>query len=335
MKLSKMTLLVVGLSLAAGSTVMAQSWGRGGDDKDQEQKVKLLGTIPIPGPKPFASTDIAWADQTSGLVLTSDRSNLGVDVIDGRHDLFVGRVMTNTAAAVTVAGGTVGSAAAGTLHFQGLPTAPSSSHWEGPNGVVTTDDKKGWVADGDSTVKVIDLDPASPTYLSIIAQISTAMPGSTGCTGGAFPGTCERADEIAYDPDQKIIVVANDEPVGIQPFLTFISSVAPYTVLGQFNFTGAPINGQASGGLEQPVWDPELRSFLQTIPVTNATTSTGSIAVIKITTNPFAATVERTISHRRFRLQPERRSFGAQPTLGFGMRNRWRLRNAQYLPVGN
>ena len=58
MKLSKMTLLVVGLSLAAGSTVMAQSWGRGGDDKDQEQKVKLLGTIPIPGPKPFASTDI-------------------------------------------------------------------------------------------------------------------------------------------------------------------------------------------------------------------------------------------------------------------------------------
>src|SRR5580704_11478049 len=119
MKLSKMTLLVVGLSRAAGSTVMAQSWGRGGDDKDQEQKVKLLGTIPIPGPKPFASTDIAWADQTSGLVLTSDRSNLGVDVIDGRHDLFVGRVMTNTAAAVTVAGGTVGSAAAGTLHFQG------------------------------------------------------------------------------------------------------------------------------------------------------------------------------------------------------------------------
>src|ERR1700722_9109210 len=98
-----------------------------------------------------------WADQTTGKVLFSDRSNLGVEVLDGTSDLFVGRITTNGTAA--------------SLHFQGL-TSPSTH--EGPNGVVSTPDKKAWAGDGDSTVKVMDVDPSSPTYLQIIAQISTA-----------------------------------------------------------------------------------------------------------------------------------------------------------------
>jgi hypothetical protein len=294
MKLSKLTLpfLVVSLTLMLSLVAKAQSWGQ--DNKDTEQKMKLLGTIPIPGPKPIASTDIMWADQTTGKVFFSDRSNSGVEIIDGRHDLFVGRVTTNGVAT------TVPPSAAGTLHFQGL-TSPSTH--EGPNGVVSTPDKKAWAGDGDSTVKVIDVDPSSPTYLQIIAQISTAgLTRVSNCTGGPT-GTCNRADEIAYDSEQNIIVVADDEPTGIQPFLTFISAQAPYTVLGQMNFEAQGL--VASGGLEQPVWDEQIHRFLQTLPVTDSTTGTGAIAVFKVTTSPsFSATVERTISTAGFNCSP-------------------------------
>jgi hypothetical protein len=298
MKLSKMTLLVVGLSLAAGSTARAQS-GWGGNDQNQEQKVKLLGTIAIPG-NPIPSTDIVWADQTTAKVLVSDRSNAGVDVINGRTDLFVGRVSTNGQAT------SVPPAAAGTLHFQGL-TSPSTH--EGPNGVVTTPDKKGWAGDGDSTVKVIDLDPSSPTYLQIIAQINTAGLNTTisNCTGGPT-GTCNRADEIAYDPEQNIIVVANDEPTGIQPYVTFISASAPYTVLGQINF--AAQGEVASGGLEQPAYDTSLHAYLQTVPVTDSTTGTGSIVVYRVKPSPFTVTVVKTISTAGFDCSPTGEALG-------------------------
>jgi hypothetical protein len=190
--------------------------------------------------------------------------------------------------------------AAGTLHFQGL-TSPSTH--EGPNGVVSTPDKKAWAADGDSTVKVIDVDPASPTYLQIIAQISTAMQTSLSVCSGGPAGTCNRDDEIAYDSDQNVIVVANDEPVGIQPYLTFISAQYPYTVLGQMNF--AAQGAVASGGLEQPVWDEQIHSLLQTVPVTNSATGTGAIVVYKIRTSPsFSTTVEKTISTSGFNCSP-------------------------------
>jgi hypothetical protein len=275
MKLSRMTLLMVGLSLASGSAVKAQSWDWGKDDKDQEQKVRLLGTIPVPAPNPIASTDIVWADQTTGMVFFTDRSNSAVEVINGRTDLYVGPITSG----------------AGGLQFGG--TTHGSAN-EGPNGVVSTPDKKVWAADGDSTVKVLDVDPSSPTYLKIIASISTAglkgLPSAT-CTGG-YSGTCRRADELAYDPEHNIINVANDEPDGLAPFSTFVNASAPYNVLGQINYT-AQGNG-VGAGLEQPAWDPKLHRFLQTLPGAN------SIVVI----NPKTEKVEKVISVSEFDCGP-------------------------------
>ena len=68
--------------------------------------------------------------------------------------------------------------------------------------MLVTPDKKVWTGDGNSMVKVADVDPASPTYLKIIQSISTAIPEC-----GAH---CDRADEIGYDPVDHIIMVAND-----------------------------------------------------------------------------------------------------------------------------
>jgi DNA-binding beta-propeller fold protein YncE len=112
--------LMVACVLALGFTLTMRSADK--DDKDDDARpVKLLGSIPIPG-NPIASTDIIWVDQATGLVVFADRSNAAVEVIDGKHDLFLGQA-------------TMG---AGSAHFGGTGL--------GPNGVVTTRDKKVWAS---------------------------------------------------------------------------------------------------------------------------------------------------------------------------------------------
>lgn len=268
--------VIVGFVVALALTVTARSW-----DEHHEPKVKLLGNIAIPAPNPISSTDITWADQPTGNVFFSDRSNAAVEIIDGRHDLFLGRITKNST---------------GTLTYTGTGGAGGSTH-EGPNGEVTTADKKVWSGDGDSTVKVGDFDPASPTYLQIIASVNTAgLTSVSACTGG-ITGTCNRDDEIAYDADDQIIMVNNDEPATIQPFSTFISAKAPYPVLGQINFAAQGL--VAAGGLEQPVYDAQIHRFLQTLPQTG-TTGFGSIAVI----HPLTMKVERVISLSGYDCKP-------------------------------
>jgi hypothetical protein len=81
----------------------------------------------------------------------------------------------------------------------------------GPNGVVAIPYlNQLYVGDGDSTVKVVDL-----TAKAIIASIHT---------GGSF-----RADELAYDPVDHIVMIGN--PDDSPPYLTFISTDTQ-TVLG-------------------------------------------------------------------------------------------------------
>ncbi len=283
--------LVSFLSLMMILTISAGPSWAGKDDQNGAERLKLLGTIAIPG-NPIASTDIADVNQTTERLYFSDRSNLSVDVVDAENDLYIGRITTN---------------AGGTLHFGGL-TSPSTH--EGPNGVVSTADKKVWAGDGDSTVKVADVDPSSPTYLQIIASINTAgLSSVSACTGGPA-GTCNRADEIAYDPSDHIIMVINDEPTSIQPFATFIDSNFPYTVLGQINFAAPPSNLVASGGLEQPAWDPAAHVFLQTLPKVNGL-ATGAIAII----HPKTMAVEGVISLASYSCSPSGEALGSDQHL--------------------
>jgi hypothetical protein len=148
----------------------------------------------------------------------------------------------------------------------------------------------------------VDLDPTSPTCLSIIATINTAGFGPlSNCTGGPA-GTCNRADELAYDAGQNIVAVANDEPGNsLFPFLTFIGAEAPYPILGQLTFKAE--GAVAGSGLEQPIWDPRLHAFLQTVPQTDAS-GTGSVVIFKVNHSPFSVTIVRTISLKGFDCSP-------------------------------
>jgi hypothetical protein len=224
--------------------------------------VGLVGVIPIPG-NPLVSTDLLYADSGTQRVYVADRSNNAVDIIDAVNNFYVGRV-SGLVGVTTQSGGT---------------TATNDS---GPNGVLVTPNKKLWIGDGNSTAVVADVDPDSPTYLTILKSISTNIPA---CDDGTNH-YCARADELGYDPLDHIILIMNDRPRStaaphnlLTPYGTFIDSTT-YKVLGQVSLPNA-------GGAEQPVWDAELGKFFVTVPGT-ATVQPGEIALI----NPITMKLE-------------------------------------------
>jgi hypothetical protein len=222
------SLLVLGL-LAMFSAVRTSSAG------DKGTSYVKIATINPPATNSF---DISWVDSASGTYYLADRTATPgtgrVDVIDAEHDTFLYSVS-----------GFVGS---------------QGRNLSGPNGIVVIH-KRGesgagegqdrlelWAGDGvapgaDSTVKVVDLETRS-----IVATIHN--------------GGNHRADELAYDPVDKIILIANDADVPF-PFVTFISAESR-TVLGKISYP------QSTGGLEQPVWDPQRHLFYMSVPSTVA-----------------------------------------------------------------
>lgn len=106
-----------------------------------------------------------------------------------------------------------------------------------------------WVGDSASMVEVVDLKTKS-----IVASINTF--------GKA------RADELAYDPLDHLILIANDrDPI---PFVTFISTTKRM-VVGSLAFPQVVFGTPATGhGLEQSVWNSRTRKFYLAVPATSA-----------------------------------------------------------------
>jgi len=274
--MKKAMFLLLGFALILPWTIRAHEDDRG--DRDEHERgghatehhehavrtpVGLIGVIPVPG-NPVTSADIAWTDPATERYYFADRSNFGVDIIDAEDDVFVGRV-TGMAGPLTSGGGT------------------ATTNGPGPNGVLVTPRRELWAGDGNSMVRIADVDPNSLNYLNIIGSASTAIADCDSSTAHY----CGRADELGYDPRHKLILIANNAPLSVNaphaaiaPYATFISAVPPFSVLGHVSFPNA-------GGLEQPVWDPEIGRFLLTVPgkiVNGLITANPSVAVINPTT---------------------------------------------------
>src|SRR5262249_14592836 len=139
---------------------------------------------------PLRAFDISWIDQGSELYYLADRSNASVDVVNARTNKFVKQIFAN---------------------FKGVilkpnPNGPgqvADNDRSGPNGV-TVSFPWLFVSDGGSRVVSIDL--------------RTDTVADTAFTGGA---PALRADELAYDPEDGLLLVVNnaDSP----PFATLIS----------------------------------------------------------------------------------------------------------------
>jgi hypothetical protein len=145
--------------------------------------------------------------------------------------------------------------------------ATGNGETSGPNGVLTA---RGCIIATDAPDRVVSFTPAGVqvTDLSISSN----------------PG---RADELAFDPKDNLLLVTTPFPNGTanppSPFGTLIS-VASSCVLSlvaniQYSF--------ATNGAEAPVWDPGTQRFFQSIPGTTPATQG---ALIRI--NPLTATID-------------------------------------------
>lgn len=210
----------------------------------------LIATIPVPGG--LGSFDIAWIDPGSQQFYLADRTATAgtgrIDVVDTQTNKFLYTIPANTSE--------IGFAGTKKTVTKGCPIS-------GPNGVVAVPQlHQLYVGDGDSTTKVVDLDAKA-----VVAVIPTM-------------GQC-RADELAYDPLDHIIMIAN--PDDNPPFLTFISTDTQ-AVLGRYTYPST------QSGLEQPVWDTKTKRFYISVPASG--NGLGSVDVI----NPITMLKESSFS---------------------------------------
>src|SRR5712675_15736 len=138
-------------------------------------ETKCLTAVQIPG-NPLRSYDISWVNPHRGEYYLADRSNAGIDIIDTRTLTFKR---------------TLGAGLFTGVKLNAAGTAVNNDI-SGPDGVVT---HGRWVyaGDGDSTLKVFDLDSASST-----AQQSISTGGTT------------RVDEMDVTSDGELLLAANN-----------------------------------------------------------------------------------------------------------------------------
>ena len=224
------------LAAALGTTIL--SWGLAAPAAraGDDGNYSRVATIQVPG-NPLTSFDISWVDQRTQTYFLSDRANKAVDIFDAAHGTYTGRV----------------------AGFVGINTAlgAAANNTAGPNGVLTVGQHEIWAGDGDSTVKVINRDSMTIT--------------DTMSTGGQ-----DRADEMAYDPQDHIFLVVNDaEDVTSDPnsgpFMTLISTEPGHKILAKI------VIHYATNGMEQPVWDRSQGVFFVALPQNGANVADGDI----------------------------------------------------------
>src|SRR5215469_15826600 len=229
MKHTKMFALPV---LAIALLVLSAPANAQNSDQGNNKKLgpyRHLTTISIPGG--LSGFDISWVDSKHARYYLANRGNAAamppvapnIPVIDTERDELIDQIFLSNAPNGVVAihrtGNGQGEPGAGTLVAGTTPNAGESSK-----------------------VLFIDLDhPHAPPF-------AVNPGGHVGCSPAC------RADELAYDPKDHIILVANDRDPDL--FVTFISTENPPHVLGKIFYNGStPGNPISTGGIEQSVWD--------------------------------------------------------------------------------
>ena len=197
-----------------------------------DTETKCLTAVQIPGAA-LLSYDISWVNPHRAEYYLADRSNAAIDIINTDRltfkrflgkGLFVG-VKRNAAGAV-------------------------NNDISGPDGVVTHG-RWLYAGDGDSTLKVFDLD--GPNAL--------AQPAIN--TGGTT-----RVDEMALTADGELLLAINnaEDP----PFGTLFAANGDRNhsaVVTLTKITIDPVAFPGTPGIEQPVWDPKTKRFYVSVPI--------------------------------------------------------------------
>jgi hypothetical protein len=215
-----------------GSGMAAAAPCQGPPGTPAPTQTECLTAVQIPG-SALRSFDISWVNPGRAEYYLGDRSNAGIDIIDTQHNTFKRTI-----------GGFVGIK----LNAAGAVNNSIS----GPDGV-TSHGRWLYGGDGDSTLKVIDLNASmNPIKQSI-------------STGGKT-----RVDEMALTTDGKLLIAANnaEDP----PFATLFAAngdnaVSNVSIIKKITVDPTIIPTGAGLSLEQPAWEPETARFYTSIPI--------------------------------------------------------------------
>lgn len=251
-------------------------------------------TAPLPAGQVNYSFDISFVDPGAGYYYLADRTTNGVDAFS---------LKTLQLAFVMGAGAFTGY---GTPGPGGSPSVTG-----GPNGIVpVTGTPYIFAGDGNGTTKVVTnggsgppfatipsvnpitaanlatfTQPAAGNYPGVAAGTVAATMASYGCAAPTSGAGNNRADEMAYDPADNIVMVVFD--ASCPPFANFYSSKPPFGLVGTLAFP------YANAGAEQPIYDAVQKKFLLALPAT-VQNAGGEIEVIDpktfLITNTFGET---------------------------------------------
>jgi hypothetical protein len=225
--------------------------------------------------KPFAVWDIVVHDPVQRRLYVTDRSHAAIAIYDTKNDAPIGQIK-----------GAPGAGFVGSVCCE-PDRASNFNEASGPNAVVVTPPPPGgtlgvlWVSDGDSTLKVFDLDKDTQLVLhpdktgkQTFGTVQTGLPvfniddcaRGTNLSNAPLGNPCGdmRADEMSYDFDHKVVLVTNgDTPGPGGPIVTLIDATNPACagnscVKGQIFFDGNPdasacpapaVSGVVTGGV--------------------------------------------------------------------------------------
>lgn len=233
--------VVLAMLLVAGTETAAAGAQAQGDGSTAG--VHQVATVHLPAPlKDPAAFDIGWVDAATHTYYLGDRTNAAVDAVNTASDTF---------------GGAIG---AGDFTGTGATATAAQKQQCGPNGVGGPDGVLTLTVGGVTQVWAGNgVDAASPT--STVKVFDLTGPNK-GTLGASIPtgGSC-RADELAYDPVDHLVAIAND--LETTPYVSFLSvnaNPAKDRVVGTLKFP------DAIDGLEQPAWNPVNDKFYQAVP---------------------------------------------------------------------
>src|SRR3989442_6474393 len=227
-RLSSASALLGAVSLAASGAAFGACTGPGAPSNTE---TKCLTAVQIPG-NPLRSYDISWVDPHRAEYYLADRSNAGIDIIDTHHLAFTRRL-----------GGFVG------VKLNAAGTAVNNDI-SGPDGVVTHG-RWLYAGDGDSTLKVFDLD--GPNALA---------------QAPLFTGGTTRVDEMALTTDGELLLTVNnaEDP----PYANLFAANGDRNHSSVREITKITINATLfpdTPGIEQPTWDPKTKRFYVSVPI--------------------------------------------------------------------
>ena len=223
--------------------------------------LRLINSVPIPvsamNPlfgQPGAGTysfDISFVDPSTGVYYLADRFNFAVDALSAES---IVKQITPTNGHAPFAG------------FTPCMPPAGANDCAGPNGVVAAFPLL-FVTDAPSRVLSFNLAVNPPATIS-------------ECTTKA--GEPTRADELAYDPADRLILAINN--AAKPPFGTLIAVGLDGTLTCGTNIILDAGHGvDARNGAEQPVWDPGTHKFYLSIPQIGPNPTVGGVLRISTT----------------------------------------------------